>query len=75
MCPHQMSRSEGTAETELPSQHAGRDDPCQLSSVVARMGGVCASHAEEVEAGALGFEDGAAAYGADFDGGHGYGDL
>lgn len=46
-----------------------------MTSVVARMGWVCSSDAEEVEAGALRFEDGAAAYGADFDGGHGYGDL
>jgi hypothetical protein len=36
---------------------------------------VCAADAEEVEHGGLGLEDGAAAYGSDFDGGHGDGDL
>ena len=34
-----------------------------------------AAHAEHVEHGCLGLEDSAAADGADFDGGHGDGDL
>jgi len=36
---------------------------------------VCAAHAKEVEHGGLGREEGTAADGADFDAGHGDGDL
>ena len=58
---------QGRAERELASQYAGRDDTRELLGVFAGRGGVGAADAEEVEHGGLGFEDGAAADGADFD--------
>ena len=71
----QMARSQGAAKTQLTRQHAGGNDASELTSVVARVSGVSAFDTEEIEHGLLGFEDGAAADGADFDAGHGDADL
>lgn len=75
MALHQMTRREGRAEGQLTGQDTSGDDTRELARVVARVGGVGATDAEEVEHCGLGLEDGAAAEGADFDGGHGDGDL
>jgi hypothetical protein len=57
------------------SEDTCSDDLCKLLGVGAGGSGVGAAAAQEVEHGCLGFEDGSAADGADFDGGHGHGDL
>lgn len=67
---HEMSRREGRAEREFTRKDSGADDAGELLGVSAGVGWVRASYAEEVEHGGLGFEDGAAADGADFDAGH-----
>jgi hypothetical protein len=72
---HQMARGQGRAQAELTRQHACGNDAGELARVVAGVGGMRASHAEQVEHGGLGLEDGAAADGADFDRGHADGDL
>jgi hypothetical protein len=66
----EMTCRERGAETELAGQHGGAHDARQLAGVLAGVGGVGAADAEEVEHAGLGFEDGAAADGADFDAGH-----
>lgn len=72
---HQVSGREGRAERQFARQDAGGDDARELARVVARLAGVGAAHAEQVEHGGLGLEDGAAAYGADFDARHRDGDV
>ena len=75
MRSNQMTRRQRSIQTQFTRQHSRGDDTRELSRVVARAFGVRAAHAQEVEAGGLGLEDGAAADGADFDGGHGDGDV
>lgn len=71
----EMAGGQGRAEGEFAGEDAGGDDLGELAGVVAGRGGVRAADAEHVEHGGLGLEDGAAADGADFDAGHGDGDL
>lgn len=71
----QMSRRQSGAEAEFAGQDRRAHDPCEFAGVFTWGGGVGATHAEEVEHAGLGFQDGAAADGADFDAGHGDGDL
>jgi hypothetical protein len=71
----QMTRTQRGVERKFAGEDTSGDDTRELARVVAWGGGVSAAHAEEVEHGGLGLEDGAAANGADFDGGHGDGDL
>ena len=71
----QMPRGEGTAERQFARQHGAGDDASQAAGVVTRVGKVGAFDAQEVEHGALRFEDGAAADGADFYGRHADGYL
>ena len=71
----QMARSEGGAEAQFAGEHGSAHDAGEFAGVFTGGGGVGAAHAEEVKHAGLGFEDGAAADGADFDGGHGDGDL
>lgn len=75
VCLDEVARSEGRAQRQLAGQHGGGDDAGEEACVLAGCDGVGAAHAEHVEHGGLGLEDGAAAQGADFDGGHGDGDL
>lgn len=70
-----MTGREGGAEGKFTRQDTSSNNAGELARVVAGVGGVGAAHAEEVEHCCLGLEDGAAAEGADFDGGHGDGDL
>lgn len=69
---HQMPSSQRAAQTELTCEHGGSNDPGKLPCVVARVRWVGAFDAEDVEHGGLGFENGAAADGANFDARHGY---
>lgn len=71
----QMARGQRRTQRKLTRQHAGSDDAGELARIVAGVGGMGASHAQQVEHGGLGLEDGAAADGADFDRGHADGDL
>ena len=71
MCFDKVPRGQGAAEAEFARQDGRGDDTSELAGVGAGVVGVRAFDAEEVEHGHLGFENGAAAYGADFDGGHG----
>lgn len=75
MALDEMTRRKRGAEGQFTSQDTSSDDARELARVVAGVGGVGAADAEEVEHCGLGLEDGAAAEGADFDGGHGDGDL
>ena len=60
---------------EVFGKNARGDDLGELLRVRAGVRGVGAADAEHFEHGGLGLQDGAAADGADFDGGHGDGDL
>jgi hypothetical protein len=71
----QMTSTQCAVEGKFTGEYASGDDASKLACVVAWGGGVCAADAEEVQHCGLGFEDGAAADGADFDGGHRDGDL
>jgi len=71
----QMASCQSRAKREFTSKNTSGDDAGELPSVGAGGGHVSAADAEEVEHGGLGLEDGAAADGADFDRGHGDGDL
>jgi hypothetical protein len=71
----EVTGGEGRTQTQFSGEDAGGDDPGELLGVGAGRGGVGTADAEEVEHGGLGFEHGAAADGADFDGRHGDGDL
>lgn len=71
----QMTGGEGGAEAQFAGKHGGAHDAGQFAGVFAGRGRVGAAHAEEVEHAGLRFQDGAAADGADFDAGHGDGDL
>jgi len=71
----EVAGGQGGAEGQLAREDTGGDDTGKLAGVLARRGGVGPADAEKVEHGGLGFEDGAAADGADFDAGHGDGDL
>jgi hypothetical protein len=75
MCLDKVTSAQGAVEGKFTSQHTRGNDTGELARVVAWRGGVSAADAEEVEHSRLGLEDGAAADGADFDGGHGDGDL
>lgn len=75
MGPDKVTRGKRAAETQLARQHAGGDNAREAAGVLAGAGGVRAADAEHVEHGGLGLQDGAAAEGADFDRGHGDGDL
>lgn len=75
MALDKLARSQGGAEAQLAGQDRGGDDACQLAGIVTWVFGVSAAQAEEVEHGGLRAEDGATAYCANFDGGHGDGDL
>ena len=75
MRSNEMACSKRGVQAQLTSQHRGGDDAGELSGVVTWVGGVWAAHTEEVEHSGLGLEDRAAANGADFDGGHGDGDV
>jgi hypothetical protein len=68
---HQMSRSESSIQTQFARKHSGSNDARKLAGVVTWMGGVWATDTKEIEHCGLGFEDGAPAESADFDGGHG----
>lgn len=70
-----MSSSQGRAQREFSSKHTSADYSRELAGVVSWIRWVRTAHAEEVEHGGLGLEDCAAAEGADFDGGHGDGNL
>lgn len=72
---NQMSRLQRGIQTQLSRQHTRRDNPREFPRVVARVRGMRATDAEEVEHSGLGLEDRAAAYGADFYGGHCDGDV
>ena len=71
----EMACRQGTTEGKLSSENGGTDDAGETAGVVAGVGGVRALDAEHVKHGTLGFEDGAAAEGTDFEGWHRYGDL
>lgn len=71
----QVAGGEGGAQGQFAGEDTRGDDFGELLGVGARGGGVGAADAEEVEHSGLGLEDGAAADGADFDRGHGDGDL
>lgn len=75
VCLHQMPRSQCATETELSGQHRRAHDPRQSSRIVAWVGRVRSSHAEEVEHRRLRFQDRATTKRADFDGWHGHTDL
>jgi hypothetical protein len=70
-----VARAQGAVEGQFTGQDARGNDARELARVVAGRGLVGAAHAEQVEHGGLGLEDGAAANGADFDGRHRDGDL
>lgn len=65
----------GGAKTELTRENGGGNDAGELASVLTRGGGVRSADSQEVQHGTLGFEDGTSANSADFDGGHGHGNL
>jgi hypothetical protein len=70
-----VARAQGAVEGQFTGQDARGNDARELARIVAGRGLVGAAHAEQVEHGGLGLEDGAAADGADFDGRHRDGDL
>jgi hypothetical protein len=70
-----VARAQGAVEGQFTGQDARGNDARELARVVAGRGLVGAAHAEQVEHGGLGLEDGATANGADFDGRHRDGDL
>lgn len=70
-----MPRTQRAIQTQFTGQHTRRNDARELARVVAWGFRVGAADAEEIEHGGLGLEDCAAADGADFDAGHGDGDL
>lgn len=72
---NEVTGREGAAEGELTGEDTGGDDTGELARVVTGVGWVGAAHTEEVEHCGLGLEDGPTAEGADFDRGHGDGDL
>lgn len=71
----EMACCQCTAKGEFSSQDTGGDDLGEFARVITGVGWVRAADAEEVEHGALGFENGTAAESADFDGWHGDADL
>jgi hypothetical protein len=71
----EVAGGEGGAEGELAREDGGGDDACERAGVLAGVGEMGPAHAEQVEHRTLRVQDGAAAEGADFDGGHGDGDL
>jgi len=71
----EVAGGEGGAEGELAREDGGGDDACERAGVLAGTGEVGPAHAEQVEHRTLRVQDGTAAEGADFDGGHGDGDL
>lgn len=71
----QMPGREGAAQTELAGQYGSGNDTREALRILAWVRGVGAAHAEEVEHGALGLEDGTTTDGTDFDRRHGDGDL
>ncbi len=75
VCLHQMASSQRRAQRQFAGENPGSDNTSKLARVISWISGMSAADAEEVEHSSLGLEDGAAADGADFDGGHGDGDL
>lgn len=71
----EVAGGEGRAEGELARENGGGDDPCERAGVLTGVGEIGPAHAKQVEHCTLRVQDGAAAEGADFDGGHGDGDL
>ena len=72
---YKMTSTQGTIQRQFTSKYTGGNYARKLACIIAWGRGVCTTYAEEIEHGRLGFENGAAAYGADFDGGHGDGNL
>lgn len=70
-----MTGSKRSVQAQLTGQDRGRDDAGELAGVVTWVSRVRAANAEKIQHGGLGLEDGAAADGADFNGGHGDGDV
>lgn len=75
VCLHQMTGCQRRAERQLACEDGCANNTGKASCVVARVGGVRSAHAKKVKHGRLSFEDCTAANGADFDTGHGDGDL
>lgn len=71
----QVAGSKGTAEGQFTSQDCRGNDAGKAAGVVARVGGVRSSDTEQLQHGALGVQDGATTESADFQRGHGDGDL
>ena len=71
----QVSGSKCGTETQFAGEHGRSHDTGQATRVLAGIGGVGATDAKHVEHAGLCLEDGAAADGADFDGGHRDGNL
>lgn len=71
----QVAGGESTAEGQLTRQDGCRDNASKAAGVVSGVGGVRSSDAEQLQHGSLGVQDGATAKGADFQRGHGNGDL
>lgn len=70
-----VTSAQGGVQRQLSSKNTSADDASELASVVARGFLMGAADAQEVEHRGLGLENGAAADGADFNTGHGNGDL
>lgn len=71
----EVTGGKGRAEGELAREDGGGDNACERAGVLAGVGEVGPTHAEQVEHRTLGVQDGAAAESADFDGWHRDGDL
>jgi len=70
MSPYKMAGSLRTTQRKLASQSRGGNDARQPPCVVTWVGGVRAANTKHLEHGGLGFQDGSAAEGADFEGRH-----
>jgi len=75
VCFDKVTRGKSTAEAEFPSQNACSHDARESSCVVAGICEVSPTDPKEIKHCALGFENRAAADGADFNAGHGHADL
>lgn len=71
----QVAGGEGAAERQLTRKHGCRNDASKAAGVIAWVGGVGSSDAEQLQHGPLGVEDGATAKSTDFQRGHRHGDL
>jgi hypothetical protein len=75
VCLDKVTGAQGAVEGQFTCEHTGGDDARELACVVTGRFRVRATDTEKIEHGGLGVENGAAADGADFDRGHGDGDL